>query len=210
MEFIGLIIGLVGLPSGIYFIIRKLRKPYKLHINYEQLILSKIYCPKNNNVHDRFCIGFYVLDILNNSESAKTIKNIDLIYSYNGEKIKTEPYSVQTGTILDQTEPAVALSNSNSNIILLQWNCINKKLAKRQSLQCGEVFNGSVVYLLNKELSDVKNIKDIKMVVKDFGGRKTEIKIKIKEKELKQFKLGYRLINRKWIQRKNGDIELLQ
>jgi hypothetical protein len=195
METLAVIIGALGLIPVVYFIIKKIKKPYKFDFDYKNITFSLFSDPQTPKFDKRFCLIIYFLRIVNNSEESKTLKNILISYRYNNKIYKNESHVIQTGIIPQNNEPAIISSNGIDVIFLMRWHNIRSKLGKNEILHPGGVFSGSAVFLFEPNVN-LEKIKELKLIVIDFTGNKLSYPLEIKDEWFKPINKGFAVINK--------------
>jgi len=207
MEIVILIVSALGLVP-VYFLIRaKLRKRYKFDIDYKNITFALFSDPKNPKLDNRLCIIFYFFRIVNNSEESKTLKNVFLSYSFDGKVYQNESYVVHSGIISDVNKPAVLTSNGIDSVFLLDWYNIRTKLGENETIPPGGVFSGSAVFLFESIVSDVHQVKDLKLIITDFHGKKLSYPMAVKDEWFNSFNKGFSVINKSFTTKKDNTIK---
>ncbi len=211
MEIAGLIIALIALIPIAYFLWdRYARKPHKFEIDSQNALFARFICP-NNKKNGYIGLAVYVLKILNSSKESLTVKQVLLRYSVKGVERFTDSHVLLTGTIYDPHKKknvnAIIVKIGTNNVVLMNWNNLRTEIGKYKVLSPGEVLSGSALFVLDivnqEQISDLENIK---VVVVNYRGKKTEHSISIKDEWLTSLRNGAVIENRSFIKNQNGQI----
>jgi hypothetical protein len=207
METILLIVALLGLIPVFFLIKAKLRKPYRLDLDYKNIFFASFLDPQNSKLDGRLCLVVYVLCLVNDSDEPNTPKSIEMSYRFDDEVNQTESYVVPTGMIPKAAKPAIVLSNGIDNAILMGWQNIRTKLGERDPLNPGGVFYGSAVFLFEPNVKDVRKVDNLKLIVSDYHGNKSVHPITIMEDWFGMLDKGFAVINTTFRTRDDDSIE---
>nr|WP_321237200.1 hypothetical protein [uncultured Psychroserpens sp.] len=144
------------------------------------------------------CILFYGLKIVNASQDSFTIKDFKLEYTLNSKKKSIISNNVITGNVYSDLEKkqldCLIVYLDNAQIVLMGWENIRIRIGELQILQKNGVLSGSALFILDiKDIDDIRNIKDLAIVVSDYSNNHSKHKVEI---------------DNEWIQRgKNSIVE---
>lgn len=195
---VGIVVGLIGIIQGIWFIRSKLRSPHKIEIDYKNVILAPIETRDGSYPNGKLALGFYVLNIVNRGDSAITLKSIRLKCLVDGKLIDTDSYVTQVGT-LQNGKPALIISNGIDKIVLMGWENIRPKMGQNNVIVPGGVLSGSAAFVICDFDKNAINIGNIKLVLEDYSGNQTTHDVEFRPEWVEQIKKGFRIVNRKFM-----------
>jgi len=207
-ETITIIIGIFALIP-IYFLIqeKRKRKGFDFDFSYKNLTIIPI-TSSNKRINSKIAICVYNMDIVNKNTFDTTVKKIDLVLKYHNKMLKTYLYNVATGSLLNG-DKAVLLNNGIDNIILMKWSNINERIISKKVLSSGGIFSGSAVFIVEKQISNLQDISELKLVIYDYLGNKSSKVIHIDQSMFTGSQKRFKVIDKKFIQSKNQKIEFL-
>lgn len=207
-ETITIIIGIFALIP-IYFLIqeKRKRKGFDFDFSYKNLTIIPI-TSSNKRINSKIAICVYNMDIVNKNTFDTTVKKIDLVLKYHNKMLKTYLYNVATGSLLNG-DKAVLLNNGIDNIILMKWSNINERIISKKVLSSGGIFSGSAVFIVEKQISNLQDISELKLVIYDYLGNKSSKVIHIDQSMFTGSQKRFKVIDKKFIQSKNQEIEFL-
>jgi len=207
-ETITIIIGILALIPVYFLIKEKLkRKGFDFDSSYKDLTIIPI-TSSNKRVNSKIAICIYNIDIVNKNTFDTTVKKIDLVLKYHNKMLKTYLYNVATGSLLNG-DKAVLLNNGIDNIILMKWSNINERIISKKVLSSGGIFSGSAVFIVEKQISNLQDISELKLVIYDYLGNKSSKVIHIDQSMFTGSQKRFKVIDKKFIQSKNQKIEFL-
>jgi hypothetical protein len=199
--FLQIVVVLGGMTTIFGFIfafiklINLVKSRYKFDLNFKQILFAKFSFEQNQNLNNRICLLVYDLKILNQSDDSQTLKSIDLSYRYNHSNYVIDSYVVSTGKVSNSNNPALVLFNGKANIILMNWNNIRPQLGELIPINHHSVFSGSAVFIFDSVIIDPHLIKNLKLRVTDYHGRKVVFPITFQEEFVKGFNDGFSVLN---------------
>lgn len=207
-ETITIIIGIFALIP-IYFLIqeKRKRKGFDFDFSYKNLTIIPI-TSSNKRINSKIAICIYNMDIVNKNTFDTTIKKIELVLKYHNKILKTYLHNVATGSLLNG-DKAVLLNNGIDNIILMKWSNINEGIISKKVLSSGGIFSGSAVFIVEKQISNLQDISELKLVLYDYLGNKSSKVIRIDQSMFTGLQKRFKVIDKKFIQNKNQKIEFL-
>lgn len=207
-EIIIIISGMLALIPVYFLVIEKLkRKGFDFDFSYKNLTIIPI-TSSNKRINNKIAICVYSMDIVNKNTFDTTVKKIDLVLRYHNKILKTYLYNVATGSLLNG-DKAVLLNNGIDNIILMNWSNINERIISKKVLSSGGIFSGSAVFIVEKQMSNLQDISELKLVIYDYLGNKSSKVIHIDQSMFTGSRKRFKVIDKKFIQSKNQKIEFL-
>ena len=205
LEIVALIIAIIGIVP-IYFLIKtKAKKRYKFDLNYGNIFFANIWDPDNPRLDGLLCLGIYALSIANGSDEPNTLKDIILTYRYGSKRYQTESYVIPSGQS-PSGEPAIAITNITTNIVMVGWHNVRTKLGKHELLPPGSVFTGSAVFPFESDVTDLHSIRKLMIVVNDYYGNKSAYPLAIDENWFKFLNNGFSIINEPYTLGEDGSV----
>lgn len=201
-----LIIGALSLIP-VYFLVkdRFLRKGFDFDFSFKNLTIIPILSP-NQRINNKIAICIYALNIVNKNTFDTTIKRIELFVKHNNRTLKTHLYNVATGK-LSNGDNAVILNNGIDNIILMKWVNINQKIIAKDILSSGGILNGSAVFIIEEQTINPKDVSEVKVVIYDYLENKSSKTLDIDQSVFKGLDKNFKIIDRKFLQNDNNDIQ---
>ena len=201
-------IGILALIPVYYLIKDKLkRKGFDFDFSYENLTIIPI-TSSNKRINSKIAICVYCMDIVNKNTFDTTIKKIDLVFKYHNKILKTHLYNVATGSLLNG-DKAVLLNNGIDNIILMKWSNINERIISKKVLSSGGIFSGSGVFIIEEQISNLRDVSELRLAIYDYLGNKSTRVIRIDQSMFTGSQKRFKVIDKKFIQSKNQKIEFL-
>ena len=201
-------IGILTLIPVYYLVIEKIkRKGFDFDFSYENLNIIPI-TSSNKRINSKIAICIYNIDIVNKNTFDTTIKKIELVLKYHNKTLKTYLYNVTTGSLLNG-DKAVLLNNGINSIILMKWLNINERIISKKVLSSGGVFSGSAVFIVEKQISNLQDILELRLVIYDYLGNKSSKVIHIDQSMFTGSQKRFKVMDKKFIQTKNQKIEFL-
>ena len=207
-EIVIIIIGIVALIP-VYFLIREKlkRKGFDFDSSYKDLTIIPI-TSSDKRINNKVAICIYNIDIVNKNTFDTTIKKIDLFLKYHNKILETYLYNVTTGSVLNGTK-AVLLNNGIQSILLGGWSHLNERIMSKEVLSSGGIFSGSAVFIVEEQISNLMDISELRLVIYDYLGNKSSKVIHVDQSMFTGLKKRFRVIDKKFIENKNQEIEFL-
>ena len=207
-DIIIIFIGILTLIPVYFLVIEKLRrKGFDFDFSYKNLTIIPI-TSSNKRINSKIAICVYGMDIVNKNTFDTTVKKIELVLKYHRKIFKTYLYNVATGSLLNG-DKAVLLNNGIDSIILMKWSNINERIMSKKVLSSGGVFSGSAVFIVEKQISNLEDISELRLVIYDYLGNKSSKIIHIDQSMLTSSQKRFKVMDKEFIQTKSQEIEFL-
>ena len=144
--------------------------------------------------------------IVNKNTFGTTVKKIELVLKYHSKILKTYLYNVATGSLLNG-DKAVIMNNGIDSIILMKWSNINERIISKKVLSSGGVFSGSAVFIVEKQISNLQDISELRLLIYDYLGNKSSKVIHIDQSMFTNSQRRFKVMDKKFIQTESQGIE---
>src|SRR5690606_21315148 len=106
-------------------------------------------------------------------------KEVVLRYSLNMKDYTTDSYVVNPGAMYDKSgniyNYAVIENVGKDRIVLMDWRNLRSVIGAHKVLSPGEILSGSALFILDiVEIEQLSEIENMRLIVRDFRGKKTE------------------------------------
>ncbi|WP_010665268.1 hypothetical protein [Marinilabilia salmonicolor] len=172
-------------------------KRTKSDININLNPANTIFCYYINDKNKKLVtVLFYDLQIVNKSDKPFTIKEVQIEYYFQGEKIVANPFYLFTISEYSPHEKkkvdTLIVHTPMGKIGYYHWNNIQQEIAKNNILSSGGILRASCSFILNiNSVEKASQIKHLKVIIKDYNGDKTKHPVFIQEKSWRNHKNTY-------------------
>jgi hypothetical protein len=175
----------------------EIKKGYDLDFSFENTVIMPVASP-NTRVNGKTVIGFFNMSIVNNNTFSSTIKEIDLFVKLDNKWVEGQLFNITTGKIPSGKSSAIC-SNNIDNIVLIDWQNIKLVISEGKTLMPGAILKSSAIFLFSQSISEIKNIKEIKVVIRDYSRNESVKTVKVEKKLTMLSDKGFKFIDKNFI-----------
>ena len=164
---ITILIGLIALIPVVFFLYdRFFRHKHKIHVEHGNIGFCRMVSNEKSR-NDKLVLMVHGLKIVNVSKETYTLKEIALKYAdKSGTKNEARDYNIPTGII--EEWQAIVITNVIDQVVI-RWNSITEIISKHQTLQPGQIVGGSVLFILDAAVEQMRDLKELNIVIRDYS-----------------------------------------
>lgn len=181
MEIIAIIIGAIALYP-LFFFVKDLylRLNVKIDFDNKNVIIAE-FISSNTSLNGVLAICFADFNIINSGTRPITVKEVFLEYTVYNKLLQVESFVLQAA--LDESKAYLGMINKRTNEkkLIVNWRDLRIAIAENKPLEHGQALSSGAIFLFGEETKKLEDIKNMRIVIKDFLNKKNKIKLKIKE-----------------------------